>query len=333
MRKVPWLCLCCCGAKFKFICLVVIAEDESFLCFSSLGRKVSYLSFFAKISVALVQFAHGMPLQMVDTTAVREYKVPGASHTSTALELLGGGLPLNILLLSIERRAPIWMMTEARGRPRGKSGRRCGDRFGARGRICRPGGRGCCVRYRCGRVACEAKSPIPASVACRTGRSLAQIECEEQWSGQGQHQSKRSLEFVKQYAEVQRIAGASLLCQASRSWSCIVQCAAGSSIMLCKKQKALQEMRKEVELGNVEDMADEVDEHMRKRIVEAGLAPSAEVLTLSPAEKALQLVQQRLPVAQMVTRKEAVSGGSALQEQSRAALQWQQLVVQSPLQW
>ena len=138
--------------------------------------------------------------------------------------------------------------------------------------------------------------------------------------GRASASAKRSLEFVKQYAEKHK--------ELQEPRSCVRQAEAGAASCSAQqvhhglqKQKALQEIRKEVELGNVEDMDDEVDEHVRKRIVEAGVAPSAEVLTLSPAEKALQLVQQRLPVAQRVPRKEAaVSGGSVPQEQKEAVI-------------
>ena len=136
--------------------------------------------------------------------------------------------------------------------------------------------------------------------------------------GRASASAKRSVEFVKQYAEKYK--------ELQEPRSCVRQAETGAASCSAQqvhhglqKQKALQEMRKEVELGNVEeDRDDEVDEHVRKRIVEAGSAPVAEVLTWSPAEKALQLVQQRLPVAQMVPRKEAaVSGGSVPQEQKQ----------------
>ena len=65
-----------------------------------------------------------------------------------------------------------------------------------------------------------------------------------------------------------------------------------------QQQKALQESRKDAELGQAHDTDDECVGHISTRDVEAGLAPVAAALTLSPAEKALQLVQQKLPVLQ-----------------------------------
>ena len=56
---------------------------------------------------------------------------------------------------------------------------------------------------------------------------------------------------------------------------------------------------------------DEFTTHISSREIEAGVAPFARVLTLSPAEKAMQLLQQKLPVVtDVVTDVAAVASGS-----------------------
>ena len=118
-------------------------------------------------------------------------------------------------------------------------------------------------------------------------------------SGPGRTSSstKRSAEFVKQYAtkyeELQQPRSCLRGREIDSKTSTTQEVLSG-----LQQQKALQESRKDAELGQAHDTDDECVGHISTRDVEAGLAPVAAVLTLSPAEKALQLVQQKLPVLQ-----------------------------------
>ena len=367
--------------------------------------------------MTLVQISHGMSLQVVDTTAVREYKVPGASHKSSALELLGQmfltghrllarevqqrrrrgkqavarayELPrfsehvLSIVLdfvgcvvdedgaqtvvgnsqlhfrrcwevlgvnasvrcasygwhaqqltaaeycafVNREASANLDLMTEARGRPRPAHAEKAAADgevdLGLEAEFVDLGDEAVVSDIDVDELPVKPDLQYQPRLHVPQGEVLEaahRLNVKSSGPGRASASAKRSLEFVKQYAEKYK--------ELQEPRSCVRQAEAGAASCSAQqvhhglqKQKALQEIRKEVELGNVEDMDDEVDEHVRKRIVEAGVAPSAEVLTLSPAEKALQLVQQRLPVAQRVPRKEAaVSGGSVPQEQKEAVI-------------
>ena len=117
-------------------------------------------------------------------------------------------------------------------------------------------------------------------------------------SGPGRTSSstKRSAEFVKQYAtkyeELQQPRSCLRGREIDSKTSTTQEVLSG-----LQQQKALQESRKDAELGQAHDTDDECVD-ISTRDVEAGLTPVAAVLTLSPAEKALQLVQQKLPVLQ-----------------------------------
>ena len=124
-------------------------------------------------------------------------------------------------------------------------------------------------------------------------------------SGPGRTSSstKRSAEFVKQYAtkyeELQQPRSCLRGREIDSKTSTTQEVLSG-----LQQQKALQESRKDAELGQAHDTDDECVGHISTRDVEAGLAPVAAVLTLSPAEKALQLVQQKLLCFSPLTKTE-----------------------------
>ena len=126
--------------------------------------------------------------------------------------------------------------------------------------------------------------------------------------------TQRATEFVKQYAEKYVEIQRPRACHredASGDVPMSMPLRQGDIHMGLKHQSNLLEARKEKDVQAGAESDHEFTTHISSREIEAGVAPFARVLTLSPAEKAMQLLQQKLPVVtDVVTDVAAVASGS-----------------------
>ena len=126
--------------------------------------------------------------------------------------------------------------------------------------------------------------------------------------------TQRATEFVKQYAEKYVEIQRPRACHredASGDVPMSMPLRQGDIHMGLKHQSNLLEARKEKDVQAGAESDDEFTTHISSREIEAGVAPFARVLTLSPAEKAMQLLQQKLPVVtDVVANVAAVASGA-----------------------